>query len=148
MFPLSDPAAIRAKLEALRKPNGSARGMRLSYSPLIYKNRQFFPIPMVHHGNISKVDDDGIVLDMNTSSNPHATPDPVDVPLIPPAMQAEPYFSALQVRVPFSAVVDVWEDLAGERPVNLWLRHAVVMTGQGWMLLPFLFPPELVARPR
>ncbi len=150
MFPLSDPAQIRAKLEALCPPTGGSRGMRLSLGPVLFKNQQFFRIPMVHHGNISKVDEEGITLDMGGCADPHARPEALALPVIPPSIEAQGlHFSmGLNLRVTHSAIVDVWQDAGSEKYVNLWLRHAVVMAGQGWQLLPFLWPPETINRSR
>ena len=148
MFPASDPDEIRRKLEALCLPNTRPHGMTLAPGPLLYVNRQFYPLPMVHHGNIAAVDDAGVLLHMGENSDPSAERAPIQLPVVPPTVMAQgPYFrGGLHLRVPYSAIVDVWRDVGSMPSVNLWLRHAVVKAHE-WTLLPLLWPPETAPRP-
>ena len=122
--------------------------MALLPGPLLYINRRFYPLSMHRHGNIATVDDDGVLLHMGENSDPFTERSPIQIPVVPPSGMAQgPHFSGgLQLRVPYSAIVDVWLDKAAEPKVNLWLRHAVVMA-YGWTLVPLLWPPEMTARP-
>lgn len=151
MFPPSDPAEVRRKLEALCPAGASLRRIRLSYAPVIYIQGAFLPIPMVGgHGNIAKVDDDGVLVHMDQSANPLANPQPVSLPVVPPSIGAlGPHFSGgLHLRIPYTAIIEPWEDTTTSRMVNLWLRGAVVMGQDGWTYLPFLWPPDLAQHPR
>lgn len=122
--------------------------MTLLPGPLLYIDRQFYPLSMLHHGNIATIDDDGVLLHMSTNSDPEAKPAPIQLPVVPPSVMAHSvYFSGgLRLRVPFSAIVDVWRDVGSMPSVNLWLRHAVVKAHE-WTLLPLLWPPETAPRP-
>lgn len=149
MFPASDPDEIRRKLEALCQPNTSAHAMTLSPGPLLYHNRQFYPLPMHHHGNIAAVEDAGVLLHMGESSDRALERAPIALPVVSPTRMAYGQYisGGLHLRVPYSAIVDVWRHAGSIPSIHLWLRHAVVMAHE-WTLLPLLWPPEVAAQSR
>lgn len=149
MFPLSNPDEIRRKLEALFPPNTPPQKMTLSPGPLLYINQQFYPLPMGYHGNIAAVDDAGVLLHMGAYSDLALDRAPVPLPVVPPTLMAVGQFvrGGLHLRVPYTAIVDVWRDAGSIPSINLWLRHAVVMAHE-WTLLPLLWPLETAAPSR
>lgn len=147
MFPQLDQAELRTRLLQLGESIVGQIPMRLSYPPLVYTAGQFYRVPMGHHGNIARIDAEGIHLRMGQNDDPHRRDLAPALPAIPTTQQSQGFGVGQggSLLVPISGVVDFWLDEAGERKTNLWLRHLVVYNGD-WILLPILTPAEVTAR--